>query len=129
MSTSTRTFFRLLTVLAVVLAGLGFAAKIFWGLDASWLIVTALLVMIGLVLHKKLIYRPNEKRTKARALIFSALVYLAPSVACWTAVVVLITKNLLPALGGIWAQFIVLIGVFELTRLVMQKELVDLRNG
>lgn len=123
------TFLGLLMLSAAVLSVLGaILAKLRDG-DMPWLVVAALLTTSGLVLHKKLVHSTvGGRRTRMRAFLFAVLAYLAPAAVCWTTAVVVVTRTMLPSLGGIWAQFIVLAGVFELAHLLVHKELLDLRQ-
>jgi hypothetical protein len=128
MSIQLRRFWLLLLTSIVVLVVIRVTMEALIDAELPWLVIAALTAMAGLVLHKRLIYRPVFGKRRVLAFVCVTLIYFLPAVICWTAIVILITRNMLPSLGGIWAQFLVFIGVAGLVQLLMQQELVELRQ-
>lgn len=128
MSPQAKKFWLLLLISGAIFVALWLAVEVLVGAKLPWLVVAALVVMVGLMLHKRLIYRPANDRGTVLSFISVALIYLTPAVICWTTVIVVVTRNHLPSLGGIWAQFLVLVGVVGLVQFLVQQELVALRQ-
>jgi len=129
MSSQMTRFLLSTAIAAVIFVLMRMAGAMFWGIDMPWVAIAALMGAICLVFHKRIFFRDNGIRSKRSAFFFVALTYFAPAVVCWSTAVIVLINSTFPALGGVGAQFFVLAGMIGLVQLLIQKELVALREG
>jgi len=89
-------------------------------------IVSAIVILTALVIHKRRLYRPKPGRSGIRAFWVSFCLYFLPAAIAFAWLVHSATQSL--SVADPWGPLVVLVGMYLLSNLLLKGELTALRR-